>query len=494
MTVQTNTESAGAESTVQDKSLMDELLSSAKIKKESIGYDRARQGIEALVSQLSAKSENQRKFDKSAVDSMIAAIDSQLSAQVNQILHNQEFQKIESTWRSLKHLVDNVEFRENCRVEILNATKEELLEDFEDAPEISQSALYDVVYTKAFGVFGGKPFGTICANYDFGPGGEDIELLRKCSSVATMAHCPMLVNAGPEFFGRESFEELPTIKDMTSLFEAPHYATWHSFRDSDDARNIGLCLPRFMLRLPYGEDGLSVKSFNFEEEVTGNHNRYLWGKSSVQMATRVADSFAKYRWCPNIIGPQAGGAVENLPLHHYQSMGETRTKIPTEVQISDRQELELSEQGFIGLVFRKGSDNASFFSANSAQKPKFFGNSAEGKIAETNYKLGTQLPYMYIISRLAQYIKVIQRENIGSWKSRTDLERELNSWLGQFVSDMPDPSVEVRSRRPLRDAKIEVNEVDGEPGWYRCQIQVRPHFKYMGADFTLSLVGKLDKD
>lgn len=494
MSVETTPEASGTETTLQDKSLMDELLLTAKIKKESPGYDVARQGMQAFISELNAKSENQRKFDKSAVDAMIATIDKQLSAQINEILHNEEFQKLESTWRSLKHLVDNTDFRENCRIEIFNASKDDLKEDFEDAPEVTQSGLYDTVYTQAYGVFGGKPYGMICANYDFGPGGEDINLLRECAAVASMAHCPFVANAGPQFFREESFEALPQIKDMKSLFEGPEYAAWHSFRESDDARNIGLCMPRFLLRMPYGQNGITVKSFDFEEDATGHHKRYLWGHSSIAMATRVADSFAKYRWCPNIIGPQAGGTVENLPLHHYEAMGETRTKIPTEVQISDRQEYELGEQGFIGLVFRKSSDNACFFSANSTQKPKFFGNTAEGKATETNYKLGTQLPYMFVISRLAHYIKVLQREQLGSWKERADLERELNEWIRQYVSDMESPSPQVRSRRPLRAANIEVHDVEGEPGWYRCNVSVRPHFKYMGASFTLSLVGKLDKD
>ena len=211
-------------------------------------------------------------------------------------------------------------------------------------------------------------------------------------------------------------------------------------------------------------------------------------------ATRVADSFAKYRWCPNIIGPQAGGSVEALPLHQYESMGEVQTKVPTEIMLTERREYELSEEGIIGLTFRKDSDNACFFSANSVQKPKTFGQSAEGKAAETNYRLGTQLPYMFIMTRLSHYLKVLQREQIGSWKERSTLETELNTWLGQYVSEMDDPPAGVRSRRPLRAAKIKVEEVEGQPGWYKCSIQVRPHFKYMGASFELSLVGKLDKE
>lgn len=252
-------------------------------------------------------------------------------------------------------------------------------------------------------------------------------------------------------------------------------------------------MPRFLLRLPWGGDDNPVKAFNFKEDVVGHHNRYLWGHASSALVTRIADSFAQYRWCPNIIGPQSGGTVPNLPLHHFESLGEIQTKVPTEVMLTERREFELSEEGFIALTFRKDSDNACFFSANSAQKPKFFGNTDEGKAAETNYRLGTQLPYMFVITRLAHYIKVMQREQIGSWKERQDLERELNAWMSGLVSDMENPAPIVRSRRPLRKAAISVEDVPGQPGWFTCKIAVQPHIKYMGASFTLSLVGRLDK-
>jgi type VI secretion system protein ImpC len=286
--------------------------------------------------------------------------------------------------------------------------------------------------------------------------------------------------------------ELPAMKDLKSVFEGPQYARWRSFRESEDARYVAMCMPRMLLRLPYGPTTTPVKSFHFEERV-GQHDAYLWGPASFALAARVHDSFAKYRWCANIIGPQSGGAVEGLPLHQFEAMGEVQTKIPTEISLTDRREFELAEEGFIGLTYRKSSDNAAFFSANSPQKPKIFANTPEGKAAETNYRLGTQLPYVFVITRIAHYIKVLQREQIGSAKERGDLERELNKWISQYVVDMDNPSADVRARRPLRQAQIRVTDVEGQPGWYACEIKARPHFKYMGASFTLSLVGRLDK-
>ena len=294
-------------------------------------------------------------------------------------------------------------------------------------------------------------------------------------------------------FGVDTFEEIPNLKDMESIFEGPKYAKWNGFRESEDARYFALAMPRFMLRTPYGTDTVPVKAFNYNEQAQGKTENYLWGNAAIALGTRMTESFANYRWCPNIIGPQSGGAVDDLPVHSFEAMGQLQSKIPTEVLISDRKEFELAEQGFISLTMRKGSDNAAFFSANSVQKPKFFGNSTEAKAAELNYKLGTQLPYMMITNRLAHYIKVLQRENIGSWKNRGELQSELNNWIRQYVSDQENPSADVRSRRPLRKAEITVSDVEGEPGWYSVNMAVQPHFKYMGADFTLSLKGKLDK-
>lgn len=474
--------------------LLEEILAEAKISPEEDSYAIAKRGVEAFITEMLAPTHKGERVDKSAVDAMIAEIDARMSAQINEILHNQELQSLESSWRSLKYLVDQTDFRENIKIEVLSVSKQALLEDFEDSPEVVKSGLYRIAYSNEYGTFGGQPYGMMVSSYDFGPGPQDIELLQNIASVSAMAHAPFLGNAGPEFFSEESFTGFAKLKELQPIFEGPRYARWRSFRDSEDARYIGLTMPRFLLRLPYGQDTIPVKSFNFQEDVVGEHGRYLWGPSSMAMAARVTDSFAKYRWCPNIIGPQAGGAVENLPIHTYEAMGETQLKIPTEVQLTERQEYELSEQGFVGLTYRKDSDNACFFSSNSVQRPKAFGNTPEGKAAETNYRLGTQLPYMFVITRLAHYLKVLQREQIGSWKERGEMEKELNRWINQYVVDMDNPAPHVRSIKPLRKASIKVEDVEGQPGWFRCSLKVQPHFKYMGADFTLSLVGKLDKE
>lgn len=479
---------------VAEAGILDRIIAETRLTPDDEAYDIAKRGVSAFIEELLKPHNQNEPVKKAMVDRMIAEIDAKLSRQMDEILHHADFQSLESAWRGLKLLVDRTNFRENTKLEILNASKQDLLDDFEDSPEITQSGLYKHIYTAEYGQFGGQPVGAIVANYFFDPSSPDIKCMQHVASVACMSHAPFIAAAGPKFFGLESFTGLPNLKDLKDHFEGPQFAKWQSFREREDARYVGLTLPRFLLRNPYDPEENPVKTFVYKESVSASHEHYLWGNTAYTFASKLTDSFAKFRWCPNIIGPQSGGAVEDLPLHHFESMGEIETKIPTEVLVSDRREYELAEEGFIALTMRKGSDNAAFFSANSAQKPKFFGTSEEGKTAELNYKLGTQLPYLFIVNRLAHYLKVLQREQIGAWKERTDLELELNKWIRQFVADQENPSSEVRSRRPLRAAQVIVSDVDGEPGWYRVSLNVRPHFKYMGADFTLSLVGKLDKE
>ncbi len=474
--------------------LLEQIMAQTRIEPTHEGYAVAERGVAMLISEILKSGDRETPINKILVDQMIERIDAQMSLQVDDILHNPQFQQLESAWSALKRTVDNINPRENTKLGLLNVSKDELLEDFENSGEITRSGLYKHAYTAGYGQFGGEPVGCIVSNYTFGPSAPDIKLLGYVAAVGAMAHAPFLGAAGPEFLNAESFQDLPNLKDINDIFEGPRFAKWRSLRESEDARYLGLTMPRFLLRAPYDPLENPVRSFVYREGINGDHRNYLWGNTSFLLANRITDSFAKYRWCPNIIGPLSGGAVEDLPVHLYESLGQLQAKIPTEVLVSDRREFELAEAGFIPLTMRKDSDNAAFFSANSVQKPKLFPRTQEGQEAQTNYKLGTQLPYMFIINRLAHYLKVLQREQIGSWKERSDVEREQNTWLRQFIADQENPSSDVRSRRPLRAARVIVQDVAGDPGWYQISLAVRPHFKYMGANFELSLVGRLDKD
>ena len=338
----------GAEQATEEQpSLLEEIVEITKLTDEL--KPLAKKGVKELITKLIEPGKKVEKVSKADVDEMIAEIDNKLSLQLDAILHNSDYQKLESAWRSLKYLIEETDFRENNRISLLNVNKDDLLEDFEEEMDITRTGLYQTVYTKEYGQFGGKPYAAMIGNYEFGPGPQDLTLLQKVASVAAMAHAPFIAAAGPAFFGIDDYNGLEKLKDLEAKFEGPEYIKWRSFRDSEDARYVSLTMPRFSLRLPYGPETLQVKAFNYEENVSASHEHYLWGNTAFAFATRLTDSFAKYRWCANIIGPMGGGAVEDLPVHQYKEMGEIQTKPPTEVLIPDRRDFELSEQGFISL-------------------------------------------------------------------------------------------------------------------------------------------------
>lgn len=473
--------------------IIESIMQRSKYSKDDESYSVVKQGVAEFISNIITTNNAEDKINKLALDEMIAHIDTLLSAQMDEILHNKSFQELESTWRGIRFLVERTNFNENVKIDLLDATKEEILDDFENNLDITQSTLYKQIYSAEYGQFGGEPVGAIVADYELDKSNQDMTFLNKISSIAAMSHSPLLTSLSAKFFGLDNFGELENIKDLKSMLEGPQYTRWRTFRENEDAKYTGCMVNRFLTRSPYVPEDNPIKSFNYRETVN-NHDDMLWGNGAYAFATRLTDSFADYRWCGNIIGPKGGGAVKDLPTYTYENYGSVQTKIPTEVLITDRREFELSENGFIALTLRRDSNNAAFFSANSALKPKIFPNTPEGKAAETNFRLGTQLPYVFLISRLAHYLKVLQREEIGTWKERSDVERGLNEWLRQYISDQENPPADVRSRRPFRSAKVIVSDIAGEPGWYKIELLARPHFKFMGANFELSLVGKLDKE
>ncbi len=439
---------------------------------------------------ISASDTPVQKLDKLVVESAISEIDKRLSKQICEIMHNEQFQQMESSWRSLKFLIDRTNFRRNIRIEILNVSKQDLADDFEDAPEPVQSGLYKQVYTAEYDQPGGEPYGAMISNYSFDRSPGDLDLLQNTAKIASATHCPFIGSVNHKFFGLNSIRKLPAIPDLEAIFDQAEYAKWNAFRDSEDSRYIGLTVPRFLLRLPYGKETTPVKEFDFEEDVTGEeHNKYLWGNASFAFASRLTDSFAQHGWCVNIRGPQAGGLVEDLPLHLYDAGGDTEVKVPTEILISDRREYEFAQQGLISLSFYKNKNYACFFSAQSTQRPATYATPE----ATANSKLSANMPYLFLVSRLAHYLKVIQRENIGAAKEGSDLQMELEDWIKKLVTEMPNPGPDLKARCPLRSAAIEVVDHEDNPGFYSVNMKVRPHFQIEGVNVDLSLVSQMPK-
>lgn len=478
---------------VHEELLSNNLLALGQMDSDSKVQALAQQGLQTLCQKIDEKSLPEQRIDKQLVDLFISEIDEKIGEYIDQLLHHEKFQAKEALWRSLYGLVKSTDFSENIEIAILNVSKRDLIEDFQEHTDSTQSGLYKKVYVEEYGQFGGSPYGCMISNIEHSASSNDMQLLQSIAKVAAIAHCPYIASASASMFALESFTELPGIKDMGSIFESPRHIQWRSLRELEDSRYIALTMPRYLLREPYTAENNPINEFVYNEFIGGMHNNYLWGNASFLLASRIADSFAKYRWCPNIVGPRGGGTVEDLPVHQFTRYGEFQVKVPVEVMISDRLEYELSEQGFIPLTMRKGSNNAAFFSANSIQKPRRFGTSVYAKSIEENYKLGSQLPYLFIVTRLAHYIKVLQRENIGTWKSKPDISKELNDWIRQYVSDQDNPPMIIRCKKPLRAATVQVDQPVGDPGWYTVKLDIVPHFKYMGANFTLTLKGKLDR-
>jgi len=457
---------------------------------ETTADERVTAAVQVFLERLKQSGQKVERLDKTLLDHHIAELDQMISRQLDVVMHHPEFQKVESAWRGLKQLVDGTDFRQNVKIEVLDISKEDLRQDFEDSPEIIQSGMYRHAYIQEYDTPGGEPIGAVISNYEFDAGPQDIALLRNISKVSASAHMPFIGAVGPAFFGKSSMEEVAAIKDIGNYFDRAEYIKWKSFRDTDDARYIGLTMPRVLGRLPYGPDTVPVRSFNYVEEVKGpDHEKYLWTNASFAFATNMVKSFIKNGWCVQIRGPQAGGAVTDLPIHLYDLGTGNQVKIPSEVMIPETREFEFANLGFIPLSYYKNRDYACFFSANSTQKPALY-DTAD---ATANSRINSRLPYIFLLSRIAHYLKLIQRENIGTTKDRRLLELELNNWVRGLVTEMTDPGDDLQASHPLRDAKVEVEDIEDNPGFFRVKLYAVPHFQVEGMDVNLSLVSQMPK-
>ncbi|HWY87015.1 MAG TPA: type VI secretion system contractile sheath large subunit [Gemmataceae bacterium] len=421
----------------------------------------------------------------------IGEIDKSLSDQLNEVMHHPDFQKMEGTWRGLHYLVHQSETGENLKIRVLNVTSKELFKDLERAAEFDQSALFKKIYEEEYGQLGGKPYGMLVGDYQFGRSAEDISLLTMISQVAAAAHAPFVASASPKMFNMERFDEMPKPRDLAKIFESVEYAAWKSFRESEDSRYTGLTLPRVLSRLPYGAKFKRVSEFNFEENVDGtDHDKYAWMNSAWAYAARITDAAAKWGWMARTRGVEAGGKVEGLPVHtFYTDDGDIAMKCPTEIAISDRREFELSNLGFLPLLHNKDTDNAVFMGAQSCQKPQAYFDPA----ANANAELSAKFNLLLCTSRFAHYLKVMARDKIGSFMETSDCERWLNEWIRNYVVDPAGASDAVKAKRPLSDARVDVRPVDGKPGWFEAVAYLRPHYQLETLTTSMRLVAEIPK-
>ena len=475
---------------VNTLSLLDDIVARSKVAKTDTEHARAKDIIGELVKEVLDGTVVVSDNLSANIDARIAEIDQLISEQLSEVLHAPEFQKIESSWTGLHYLCKHTSTGERLKIKLLNTSKKDIVKDFKTAIDFDQSALFKNVYEEEFGTFGGSPFGALIGDFEIGRGAEDMYFVEQMSHVAAAAHAPFISAASSELFGLEAFTDLGKPRDLAKVFDTVDYAKWKSFRESEDARYVGLTVPRFLGRLPYDpKEGITTEGFNFVENVDGtDHSKYLWVNTAYALGARLTAAFETYGWCAAIRGVEGGGLVEDLPTHTFKTDdGELALKCPTEVAITDRREKELSDLGFIPLVHCKNTDYAAFFGAQSAQKAKKYDTDA----ANANASLSAQLQYMFAVCRIAHYMKSMMRDKVGSFANTLDVERYLHNWLMQYVVDSQDASQEIRAQKPLREASVEVSEVPGRPGVYRAVAFVRPHYQLDELSVSLRLVAEM---
>lgn len=451
-----------------------------------------REAVHALAEQLVTSEMTTSDDAIKTIEALVAEIDRKLSEQMNAILHHDTFQQLEGTWRGLHHLVNNTETDEMLKIRVLNISKKDLHKTLKKFKGTSwdQSPIFKKLYEEEYGQFGGEPYGALVGDYYFDHSPVDVELLGEIAKVSAAGHAPFISAASPAVMHMETWRELSNPRDLTKIFSTAEYASWRSLRDDEDARYIGLTMPRFLARQPYGAASNPVEEFSFEEDTNGDdHECFVWSNSAYAFAVNVNRSFKMHGWCSRIRGIESGGTVEKLPVHTFPTDdGGVDMKCPTEIAISDRREAELAKNGLMPLVFRKNSDLAAFIGAQSLSNPTEF----EDADATANSQLAARLPYLFAVCRFAHYLKCIVRDKVGSFKERSDMQIWLNNWISQYVDTNPATASELdKARRPLAGAEVVVEDVPGNPGYYNAKFFLRPHYQLEGLTVSLRLVSKL---
>jgi type VI secretion system protein ImpC len=486
---QVQPEAAQATAVQEEKSLLDQIIEDGRLAREEGQKSWAKDIVSEFVSQILEGTITVSKNTEAMINARISEIDKLISAQLNAVMHHEDFQKLEGSWRGLSYLVSQSETGEKLKLRVMNVNKKDLLKDMEKASEFDQSALFKKIYEEEFGMFGGSAYGALIGDYEFSNHPQDITLLEKISQVAAAAHAPFLSAAAPQLFNLDTFTELGEPRDMAKIFQSVAYAKWKSFRESEDSRYVALAMPHILMRLPYGKANVPVEAFDFEEQVDGtDHKKYLWGNAAYALGTRLTEAFAKYHWCAAIRGVEGGGLVQGLPVHTFKTdEGDVALKCPTEIAITDRREKELADLGFVPLLHCKGTDYAAFFSTQSANKPKVYDTDS----ANANARLSSQIQYILAVSRFAHYLKSMMRDKIGSFMTRKNAEDFLNRWINNYVLLDDNASQEMKAKYPLREARIDVSEVPGKPGVYRAVSFLKPHFQLDELTVSLRLVAEL---
>jgi len=458
--------------------------------------DSAKDAIENAVKTLAEQALSQASLISDdairSITSMVAEIDKKLFDQVNQIIHHDDFQKLEGSWRGLHYLVNNTETDETLKIKVFNVSKKDLGKNLKKFKGTAwdQSPVFKKIYEEEYGQFGGEPYGCLCADYHFDQSPPDVAMLGEMAQICAASHTPMVTGASPTLMQMDSWQELSNPRDLTKIFGTAEYAAWNSLRESEDSRYIGLAMPRYLSRLPYGAKTNPVEGFDFEENVDGaEHDKFTWSNAAYAMATNITRAFKMYGWTTQIRGIESGGAVEGLPAHTFPTDdGGVDMKCPTEIAISDRREAELAKNGFMPLIHKKNSDFAAFIGAQSLQKPQEY----DDPDATSNANLSARLPYLFATCRFAHYLKCMVRDKVGSFQDESSLQGWLQNWINQYVEPNPaGANQHDMARRPLAEAQVVVEPDPSNPGYYSSKFFLKPHYQLEGLTVSLRLTSKL---
>ncbi|MDD0974506.1 type VI secretion system contractile sheath large subunit [Pseudomonas fontis] len=493
MPASSSTENQSGEGSTQTLTLLEKIIKDGQIAHDDSQKVYAQDLIAEFATQVLDKalvvSQGQDPDTRALINQRIGQLDKLISDQLNEIMHDKGFQELEASWRGLHMLVCNTETSTRLKLRLLNVSKQELANDLTKSVDFDQTVLFKKIYEEEYGTFGGFPFSVLIGDYYFGRRSPDVALLKQLSGVAAAAHAPFIAAASPLLFDMKQFTDLAVPKDLSKIFESLEMGSWRDFRATEDSRYVSLVLPRFLLRLPYGEDTLPVDGMDFTEDVSGpDASKYLWGNAAWALAQRITDAYAKYGWGAAIRGAESGGAVANLPQHTFKTAsGDISLKCPTEVAITDRREKELNDLGFISLCHKKNTGTAVFFGGQTTNKPRTY-NTNE---ANANARISGMLPYVLASSRFAHYLKVIMRDKVGGFMTRDNVQTHLNNWIADYVLINDNAPQEIKAQYPLREARVDVTEIPGKPGAYRATVFLRPHFQLEELTASIRLVATL---
>ncbi len=491
---ETQNEAAEAEAAESGLSILEQAVSATK----QTEPDQAQELLKTLAEQALEGTVVWDKNLTQTINKAIAAIDSAISDQLAAIMHHEKFQKLEGSWRGLHHLISNSETSATLKIRMLNVSKKEISKDLSKAIEFDQSHLFKSIYESEFGQAGGEPYGVLIGDYEFNNTPDDISTLGEISHIAAAGFCPFIASAGPQMLGLDTYEDLAKPRDLEKIFQTAEYTKWRSFRESEDARFVTLTLPRTLARLPYGESTSPVEGFRYEEfpldeggrNIQTDHDKFCWMNASYVMGTVMTKAFAENGWCTQIRGAEGGGKVEGLPSFSFLSEdGDVDLKCPTEIQIADRREAELSKLGFLPLCHYKNTDYAVFFGSQTTQKPKKY----DRPDATANAAISARLPYIMATSRIAHYLKVMARDKVGSFLEAQEAEQMLNRWINNYCNASDDASAESKAKYPLKEARVQVVEEEGAPGSYNAVAYLRPWLQMEELTTSLRLVANIPK-